>query len=77
VKFVNFAAPAGGSHEIWKALIASDALKKLFAVPSLELRKSTTLPDGKNRPDGHRDRDPRPRGRMAGAFRERLLRAAG
>jgi hypothetical protein len=46
VKLVNFSAP-GGSREIWKALIAYDALKKLFAVPSLELRKSTTLPDGK------------------------------
>jgi hypothetical protein len=47
VKFVNFSAPEGGSHEIWKALIAYDALKKLFAVPSLELTKSMTLPDGK------------------------------
>jgi hypothetical protein len=47
VKFVDFSAPAGGSYESWKALIAYDALKKLFAVPSLELRKSTTLPDGK------------------------------
>jgi hypothetical protein len=44
---VNFSAPEGGSHEIWKALVADDALKKLFAVPSLELRKSMTLPDGK------------------------------
>jgi hypothetical protein len=48
VQFVDFSAPFGGSHESWKALIANDALKKLFAVPSLELRKSTTLPDGKN-----------------------------
>jgi hypothetical protein len=47
VKFVNFSAPEGGSHEIWKALIAYDALKKLFAVPIMELRKSMTLPDGK------------------------------
>ena len=47
VKFVDFSAPAGGFRESWKALIAYDALKKLFAVPSLELRKSTTLPDGK------------------------------
>jgi hypothetical protein len=47
VKFVDFSAPSGGSHESWKALIAYDALKKLFAVPSLELRKSTTLQDGK------------------------------
>ena len=31
----------------------------------------------KNRPDGHRDRHPRPRGSLAGAFRERLPRAAG
>jgi hypothetical protein len=47
VRLVDFSAPEGGSHEIWKALIAYDALKKLFAVPSLELRKSMTLPDGK------------------------------
>ena len=47
VKFIDFSAPAGGSYESWKALIAYDALKKLFAVPSLELRKSTTLPNGK------------------------------
>jgi hypothetical protein len=47
VKLVNFSVPAGGSQEIWKGLIASDALKKFFAVQSLELRKSTSVPDGK------------------------------
>ncbi|SEN45118.1 hypothetical protein [Bradyrhizobium sp. OK095] len=46
VKLVYFPA-TGASPESWKALVAYDALKKLFAVPNLELRKSTTLPDGK------------------------------
>ena len=45
-QFVDFSAPADGS-QTWKVLIAYDGLKKLFAVPSLELRKSMTLPDGK------------------------------
>jgi hypothetical protein len=47
VKLLNFSAPEGGPREIWKVLVADDVLKKLFAVPSLELRKSMTLPDGK------------------------------
>jgi hypothetical protein len=36
-----------GAYEIWNAVIASDAVKNLFAPPRLQVGESTVMPDGK------------------------------
>jgi hypothetical protein len=36
-----------GAYEIWNAVIASDAVKDLFAPPRLQVGESTVMPDGK------------------------------
>jgi hypothetical protein len=44
--FGAFPARVGG-YELWSAFMAADAVRKLFALPHLEVGESTLLPDGK------------------------------
>jgi hypothetical protein len=43
--FEAFPARQGG-YEIWSAVMATDAVKNLFALPRIEVGESTLMPDG-------------------------------